>query len=200
MSELDDLTKFLGRAGCLYVKVGLCPPFSLKESAEAWLLEGISSEHCVSEIESYLGQHSGRHRCGSGDDSLPYVDYAIRKSWADKHRPPRAKPERNDRYFQRISKAVTDPIASPNFAARVRPKAPTPPPQKPLEKAKAFLKRELANGEVATVKIELSAKDEGIALRTLDRARRELMVVSRRSGFAKTGRSWLSLPTMPNSP
>jgi hypothetical protein len=205
MSELRGFAEFMGRAGCLYGKWNLCPPFHLSEFAEGWLLAGISLDHCLDEIRSYLTKHSARHRCGSGDDSLRYIDHAVRRSWDDKRRPPRAKPERTDRYFQRTGEVITnrhpcDPIPSPNFVAPVRPKAPTPPALKPLEKAKAFLKRELADGEVAAVAIELAAKDEGIALRTLDRARRELMVVSRRSGFAKTGRSWLSLPTVPNNP
>jgi hypothetical protein len=204
MSELRDFTEFMGRAGCLYGQWNLCPPFHLGESAEAWFLEGITPEHCLDQIRLYLAHHSARHRCGSGDGSLPHVDYAIRQSWADRHRPPRAKPQRTDRYFQRIDEAIPigdaracDPIPSPNFAAPVRPKAPPPPPQKPIEKAKAFLRRELANGEIGAVELEEAAKDEGIALRTLDRARRELGVISRRTGFGKTGRSWLSLPKAP---
>jgi hypothetical protein len=92
-----------------------------------------------------------------------------------------------------------DPIPSPNFAPRVRPQRP-PPPAKPLDKAIDFLKQELADGEVAAVEVEEAAKDEGIALRTLDRARKRLMVISRRTGFAKSGRSWLSLPTVPTDP
>jgi hypothetical protein len=71
---------------------------------------------------------------------------------------------------------------------------------KPLKRAIDFLKQELADGEVAAVKVEEAANDEGIALRTLDRARKELMVISRRTGFGKTGRSWLSLPTAPTDP
>jgi hypothetical protein len=202
MSEPKDFTEFMGRAGCLYGKSNLCPPFLLEAFAEAWFLEGISFRHCLDQIGSYLDQHSGRHRCGSGDGSLPFVDHAIRKSWSDKHRPPRAKPERTDRYFQRVDEVVTDqdpcdPIPSPNFAPPVRPQRPPPPPAKPLNRAIDFLKRELANGEVEAVEAEEAAKDEGIALRTLDRARRELGVISRRTGFGKIGRSWLSLPTTP---
>jgi hypothetical protein len=203
MSEFGVPTEFLGRAGCLYGKVGLCPPFGLKEFAEAWLLAGISLAHCVDQITSYLAQHSGRHRCGSGDGSLAFLDDAIRQSWCEKHRPPRAQPERTDRYYQRfmetavISDAPCDPIPSPNFAPPVRPQRPPPPPPKPLDRAINFLKRELAESEVAAVELEETAKDEGIALRTLDRARKELMVISRRTGFGKTGRSWLSLPTAP---
>jgi hypothetical protein len=206
MIQSHDLTEFLGRVGCLYGKSNLCPPFLLEEFAEAWFLEGISFRHCLDQIGSYLAQHSGRHRCGSGDGSLPFVDHAIRKSWSDKNRPPRAKPERTDRYYQRFTEAVVtgdahscDPIPSPNFASPVRPQRPPPPPAKPLNRAIDFLKRELADGELAAVEVEQAAEDEGIALRTLDRARERLMVISRRTGFGKTGRSWLSLPTTPSA-
>jgi len=205
MSELRDFTEFMGWAGCLYGKSNLCPPFRLKEFAEAWFLEGISFRHCLEQIGSYLAQHSGRHRCGSGDGSLPFVDHAIRKSWSDKHRPPRARPERTDRYFQRVDEVVTEhdprgPIPSPNFSAPVARKPPPLPRQKPLKAAKALLRRELANGRARAVDIEETAKAEGISLRTLDRARKELMIVSHRTGFAKTGRSWLSLPSVPADP
>ena len=91
-----------------------------------------------------------------------------------------------------------DPIPSPNFAPPVRT-SPPPPSQRPLEKAVDFLKRELADGEVPAVKVEEAAEDEGISLRTLDRARERLRVVSRRTGFGRTGRSWLSLPSTPTS-
>jgi hypothetical protein len=205
LMRLPNFIEFMARAGNLYSKFNLCPPFHLKEFAEAWLLQGISFDHCLSEISQYLAKHSGRHRCGSGDDSLPHADQAIRRSWDEKHRPPRAKPERTDRYYQRLGAGVTgdghlcDPIPSPNFAPPVRPQRPPPPPPKPLDRAIDFLKRELADGEVPAVEVEQAAEDEGIALRTLDRARKELMVSSRRSGFAKTGRSWLSLPTVPSA-
>jgi hypothetical protein len=205
MIQSHDLPEFLGRVGCLYGKSNLCPPFLLEEFAEAWFLEGISFRHCLDQIGSYLAQHSGRHRCGSGDGSLSFVDHAIRKSWSDKHRPQRAKPERTDRYFQRLEEVVTDhepcgPIPSPNFSAPVARKPPPPPRQKPIEAAKALLKRELANGQVLAVDIEEAAKAEGISLRTLDRARKELVIFSHRTGFAKTGRSWLSLPSVPADP
>jgi hypothetical protein len=68
---------------------------------------------------------------------------------------------------------------------------------KPIDKAVAFLWRELANGEVAAAVIEQYARDDGISPRTLDRARSRLRVVTRRSGFGRTGKSWLSLPTAP---
>jgi hypothetical protein len=70
-------------------------------------------------------------------------------------------------------------------------------PPKRIDQAMAFLRRELANGEVAATRLEEKAKASGISLRTLDRARARLKVISRRTGFAKDGKCWLSLPTAP---
>jgi hypothetical protein len=142
MSDSNGFREFLGRIGCLYGKAGLSPPFHLQERAQTWILEGIGVEHCLEEIRSYLAPHSGRHQCGSGDGSLPYVDCAIRQSWDDKHRPPRAKPQRTDRYHQRIGEThrpvdgnSCDPLPSLNFAPPARPQRPPPPPPKPLNRA-----------------------------------------------------------------
>ncbi len=68
---------------------------------------------------------------------------------------------------------------------------------KQIDQAMAFLRRELANGEVAAALLEEKAKASGISLRTLDRARTWLKVISRRTGFAKDGKCWLSLPRAP---
>ncbi len=68
---------------------------------------------------------------------------------------------------------------------------------KRIDQAIAFLRRELADGEVAATRLEEKAKANGISLRTLDRARAQLKVISRRTGFAKSGKCWLSLPTAP---
>lgn len=65
---------------------------------------------------------------------------------------------------------------------------------KPIDKAIAFLLQELAHGEVAAAEVEANAKFEEIAVRTLDRARTRLKVVSRRRGFGRVGGFWLSLP------
>jgi len=83
-------------------------------------------------------------------------------------------------------------IAAPKKATR-------PVPQKPIDRAVAFLLSELAHGELTSVYVEQAAKDEGISLRTLDRARTRLGIVSRRSGFGREGRSWLSLPATPRA-
>jgi hypothetical protein len=68
---------------------------------------------------------------------------------------------------------------------------------KRIDQAIAFLRRELADGEVAATCLEKKAKASGVSLRTLDRARARLKVISRRTGFAKDGKCWLSLPTTP---
>jgi hypothetical protein len=93
--------------------------------------------------------------------------------------------------------------------APVCSRADQPPPQsaksigkrgtglKRIDEAIAFLRRELADGEVAATLLEEKAKASGISLRTLDRARAKLKVISRRTGFAKEGKCWLSLPTAP---
>jgi len=68
---------------------------------------------------------------------------------------------------------------------------------KRIDQAITFLRRELADGEVAAALLEEKAKASGLSLRTLDRARARLKVISRRTGFAKDGKCWLSLPTTP---
>ena len=68
---------------------------------------------------------------------------------------------------------------------------------KQIDRALAFLRRELADGQVAAALLEERAKASGLSLRTLDRARARLNITCRRTGFAKTGKSWLSLPTTP---
>jgi hypothetical protein len=70
---------------------------------------------------------------------------------------------------------------------------------KRIDLAIAFLRRELADGEVAATFLEDRAKAIGISTRTLDRARAQLNVRCRRTGFAKSGKSWLSLPTTPKT-
>jgi hypothetical protein len=105
--------------------------------------------------------------------------------------------------------------ASHGAPAGNRPDAPgrgtadQPPPQsartiaqnrnqpKRIDQAIAFLRRELADGEVAATRLEGKARASSISLRTLDRARARLKVISRRTGFAKEGKCWLSLPRTP---
>lgn len=68
---------------------------------------------------------------------------------------------------------------------------------KRIDQAMAFLRRELADAEIAAKLLEDRGRAIGISPRTLDRARARLNVRCRRTGFAKTGKSWLSLPTTP---
>jgi hypothetical protein len=95
-----------------------------------------------------------------------------------------------------ISNRHPDQVRTSPPAASHRPHtAPTDPTcLKPIDKAVAFLLQELAHGEVAVAEVEANAKYEGISVRTLDRARTRLKVVSRRRGFGRVGRFWLSLP------
>jgi hypothetical protein len=67
---------------------------------------------------------------------------------------------------------------------------------KRVEQAINFLRRELADGEVAAARLEEKAKASGISLRTLDRARARLKVISRRTGFAKTPRESEKIQTV----
>jgi hypothetical protein len=97
----NDLRFFLARAGCIYTKAGLSPPFHLRQSAEAWLLDGIDLGFCVDQIASHLDQHAAFYRSGSGDGTLPLLNDFIRKRWHDLHKPPRARPERTDRIWKR---------------------------------------------------------------------------------------------------
>ena len=241
MNDLDDLSTFLGAAGCLYVKANLCTPFRLREYAEAWRMDGISLVHCLEQIRSHLAKNSGQYRNGSGDWGLRWLDEIIRKSWHLLNRPPRALPARTDRLYRRgatdeveedqwfvdptdlgapmtvrpvdlkpIDKAGSgrEPREVPSHPGegRISPRsvsgrsdaAPNPARpvrQKQIEQAEAFLRRELADGEVEALIVEEKAKAEGIGIRTLARARALLKVVSRRRGFGKNGQYWLALPT-----
>jgi hypothetical protein len=203
MGDVIDLRFFLARAGCIYTKAGLSPPFHLREFAEACLLDGIDLTFCVDQIISYLDQHATFYRSGSGDGTLAPLNDLIRKRWHDLHKPPRARPERTDRIWQRneeieVASPATDPLetsVAPTPATIAAPKKTTRPVhQKPIDRAVAFLLSELAHGELPTVVVEQAANDEGISARTLDRARSRLKIVSRRTGFGKTGQSWLFLP------
>ena len=73
----NDLRFFLARAGCIYTKAGLSPPFHLRQSAEAWLLDGIDLGFCVDQITFHLDQHAAFYRSGSGDGTLPLLTRII---------------------------------------------------------------------------------------------------------------------------
>jgi hypothetical protein len=200
MSNPLDFDMFLGAAGCLYVQRNICPPFHLRSFAEAWRLDGISLAHCLEQIRSHLAENSSQYRSGSGDGGLRWLDKLIRQSWDRLHRPPRAQPAATDRLYRRIANDAAD-SSNKRLVDRAdkSPRKEAPIGTNQIDRAVTFLRRELADGEVEAVVLETNAKASGIALRTLDRARARLKVISRRTGFAKNGKSWLSLPTAPSS-
>jgi hypothetical protein len=85
-------------------------------------------------------------------------------------------------------------LRSRSHRTHTAPNPSRPTCAKAIDRAVCFLLQELAQGEVAAIDVEANARDEGIAPRTLDRARTRLKVVSRRRGFGRGGSSWLSLP------
>jgi hypothetical protein len=203
MGDLNDLRFFLARAGCIFTKAGLSPPFHLRPFAEAWLLDGIDLTFCVDQIISHLDQHATFYRSGSGDGTLAPLNELIRKRWHDLHKPPHARPEKTDRFWKRNEEIEAAPPVMEPFEISVAPSPATiaapktgsvPARQKRIDDAIAFLLKELANDPVPATVIQQYALDDGIALRTLDRARAQLKVVTRRTGFGRSGRSWLSLP------
>ncbi len=215
MISIDDvdLDTYCGRVGNLYVRHGLCPPFALRRIASDWKVSGIALSHIVAVIDRHLTDHRNRYYSGSGDALFTWLDEFIRKTWYERQvSPPQAKPNRptiqriadhegigrqnardardqNDRSVRGKCDRAPTQIGRPFLPKRGQPKQ--------IDRAVAFLRRELANGEVAAALLEEKAKASGHSLRTLDRARARLNVMYRRTGFAKTGKSWLSLPTTP---
>jgi hypothetical protein len=63
-----------------------------------------------------------------------------------------------------------------------------------LDEAKEFLRTELCKGEVETSVVNEQAHRAGISPRTLQRARERLGVKTRREGFGRDGKFFLSLP------
>lgn len=121
-------------------------------------------------------------------DRPPSTDHEVdrRRSHASREAP------RDNRSDARgCGRADQEPLPSE------RPISPKRKQTKQIDRAIAFLRRELADGEVAASLLEENAKANGISTRTLDRARTRLKVISRRTGFAKDGKCWLSLPTTP---
>jgi hypothetical protein len=215
MTSIDDvdLDTYCGRVGNLYGRYGLCPPFTLRHVAADWKASGIALPHIVAVIDRYLSDHRRRYYSGSGDALFSYVAELVRKTWYEQHLSPlQVKP--NQPTIQRI--ADHEGIGRQNAenardrndgpvrgkydrapAQIARPFVPRRGQPKQIDRAVAFLRRELASGEVAAVRLEEKAKAGGISLRTLDRARARLKVTSRRTGFAKEGKCWLSLPKTP---
>ncbi len=205
-----DLATYCGRIGNLYVRAGLSPPFALRDAVPGWMARDIPLWHCIDVIDRHLTEHRRRYSSGSGDALFIWLDELVRKTWFERQL--QAKPnrptiqriadhegigrqnaedarDRNDRPVRGKYDRVPAQIARPFVPRRGQPKQ--------IDRAVAFLRRELANGEVAAALLEEKAKASGLSLRTLDRARARLNVTCRRTGFAKSGKSWLSLPTTP---
>lgn len=57
-----------------------------------------------------------------------------------------------------------------------------------------FLRRVLADGDRLSADVHAEAAAEGISVRTLERARKDVGVVHRREGFGTGGKTWLACP------
>jgi hypothetical protein len=222
-----DLATYCGRIGRAYGQHHLCPPFALRHAAESWIARGIPLTHCLNAIERFLNRHASSCYSGSGDWNFAWLNSLIQTSWYEQQvSPPTAQSKRSkmqrvaDPCMDRQPGANQEVDAGRSPTDRGAPvgnrsdapgcgRADQPPPQSAksigemrrglnrIDHAIAFLRRELADGEVAAALLEEKAKASGLSLRTLDRARARLNVTCRRTGFAKTGKSWLSLPTAP---
>jgi hypothetical protein len=179
------------------MRAGLSPPFQLKEYAERWLAEGISPSHCIEQIRLYLEQHARSITSRSGERTLLFLDPIIRRTWLESQYP-RIDPEIADQRTE--SEGEVNPVVDESPGDQVKPwwvpAAPLrrEPMQSALDHACAFLLRELADGEMLVCELNRRAKAAGIAHRTLDRARKKLGIVASRTGFARTGQHWVSLP------
>jgi len=80
-----DLGTLCARVGNLYVKHGLSPPFELRNTAAAWLADGIELSHCLDMAEQHLRDHAASYRSGSGDRWFSWLDKRIRHSWSCLH-------------------------------------------------------------------------------------------------------------------
>ncbi len=215
MTSIDDidLDTYCGRVGNLYGRYGLCPPFELRRVAADWKAGGIALSHIVAVIDRHLSDHRNHYYSGSGDALFSWVNEIIRETWREQHAlRAQAKPDRR----------TVQPIADHEAIGRhngekgsdrnegpVRGKYDRAPAQvarpfvlrrgqpKQIDQAMAFLSRELAGGEAAAALLEDRAKATGISTRTLDRARAQLKVISRRTGFGRDGKCWCSLPRAP---
>jgi hypothetical protein len=226
MSSIDiDLDTYCGRVANLYIRRQLSPPFALRRVATEWKALGIALTHTVSIIERHLTDYRTRYYSGSGDALFGWIDEIIRKTWREQHqsrsqdrgpamqriaarewggRQPSANLEIDARHNPTFRVALVSDRsgapgcradeALPQSAKSVGQKGKGP---KRIDQAVAFLRRELADDEVAATLLEEKAMASGISLRTLDRARARLKVISRRTGFAKEGKCWCSLPRTP---
>jgi hypothetical protein len=132
----------------------------------------------------------------SGNSTLPIVDRLIREKWRDLHRRQCVRYLMADQRGDRVGQII--PTVDESSSVQVGPWAHVEQPRQPMlgaqDNAIAFLRRVLANGELSARELEKRAEVEGIASRTLDRARKTLGIVSRRTGFGRTAQHWVSLP------
>jgi hypothetical protein len=92
--------------------------------------------------------------------------------------------------------ASPQPIPQPQRSA---PKSLAPTPKK-IDVAVAWLRAELASGELPAANVEANALCAGIAPRTYDRARQRLGVTSRRIGFGRWAKYMIALPGVHGTP
>jgi hypothetical protein len=220
MTFIDDvdLDTYCGRAGNLYGKHGLCPPFTLRHVAADWIATGIALSHIVAVIDRHLTDHRNRYYSGSGDALFGWLGEFVRKTWYERQvSRPRAQATRQtmqrfpDREWvdqqpsaghevDRLRRPASREAPLGNRSdAPVSGRADRAPPQsvkpisskrrqpKQIDRAIAFLRRELADGEVAATRLEENARASGLSLRTLDRARARLKIISRRTGVHRIG-------------
>jgi hypothetical protein len=178
--RIEDIRTFLALVGCGHAKLGTCSPFHLREYAQGWATDKIPLSLCYRRIKG---------RC-IVDSQLPALDCMIRRDWAAQIRSARARPSETTSLPQRhaVESSIDQIVVSGKVSSL-----------KPLEKAMDFLREKLGGGEVEATVVEADARDAGVAIRTLDRARARLGVISRRTGFGRNGKSWLSLPTTPTN-
>jgi hypothetical protein len=150
----------------------------------------------------YLDRYARRITSGSGDGTLLPLDFIIRQTWLESQYV-------NDNSAIGDTRSENENESESDKEFRVADESPSDQvkpwwmPSEPLRRepaksaggyARAFLLRELADGELSVKELNKRAKAARIAGRTLDRARKELGVVARRTGFGRTGQHWVSLP------
>jgi hypothetical protein len=191
------LAKFCAQISNLYVRSNLSPPLALPENTKRWLADGIAPSFCLEQIRTYLEKQAPHIRSGSGENTLPILDRLIRQRWFEFQYPQTEsvsiapRPEGDDQERRGSDEPHDDPIES--SWTHPAPLRRTPALSKEGY-AIAFLRRELADGELSAAVLLKRAKAAQIAERTLDRARKVLGVVSRRTGFGRTSQAWVSLP------
>ena len=176
MTLIDDvdLDIYCGRVGNLYIRHDLCPPFELRRIASDWKANGIALSHIVAVIDRHLNDHRRRYYSGSSDALFTRLDEVVRKTWYGRQvsRPPAPSSCMIQRAadHRRVYRHEVDPKRGPNnretsmggradqatlqSAKSIGKKRRGP---KRIDQAIAFLRRELADGEVAVTFLEEKA-------------------------------------------